>query len=253
MSRTAPLFRIDPGWLFTLAGLAVMVAAALLPAERDLHDLRQQLAAIEFREARNSERLAAYDRFLKDLAGRDASLLRRLAASQLNLMPEGQEPLLMATSMEHTVSDWIEATVPESTFEPEPPPDTLLTRLADGERRLWLMGGGAMVVFLGLVMGFAVSPRPVATIEMDSGLATAEAPPEAALADGEVEPGSELPASVTTPAEPFEWPEASPAFEAPHADAWATPDAADLTDRALPGGDGEETAEDAWLRDHGSD
>ena len=45
MSRTAPLFRFDPGWLFTLAGLAVMVASALLPAERDLHELRQQLAA----------------------------------------------------------------------------------------------------------------------------------------------------------------------------------------------------------------
>lgn len=169
MSRTAPLFRLDPGWLFTLAGLAVMVASALLPAERDLHELRQQLAALEFREAYNTQRLQAYDRFMKDLKAHDPALLRRLAASQLNLMPEDVEPLLMATSIESTVSDWIEATVPQEDYLPVPPPDTLLTRLADGPRRLWLMGGGAVVVFLGLVMGFGVSARPVMPMEAVGG------------------------------------------------------------------------------------
>ncbi|MFM7807553.1 MAG: hypothetical protein ACKPEA_06430, partial [Planctomycetota bacterium] len=88
MRRTAPLFRFDPGWLFTLAGLAVMVVSALLPAERDLHELRQQMAALEVREAWNEQRLAAYDRFMRDLGERDPALIRRLAASQLNLMPE---------------------------------------------------------------------------------------------------------------------------------------------------------------------
>jgi len=161
MVRTAPLFRLDPGWLFTIAGLVVMVASALLPAERDLHELRQQLAAIELRENYNTQRLQAYDRFMKDLSAHDPALLRRLAASQLNLMPQGTEPLLMATSMEHTVSDWIEVTVPQEEFIAAPGADTLLTRMADGPRRLWLMGGGALVVFLGLVMGFSVSPRPM--------------------------------------------------------------------------------------------
>mgnify|MGYP003343416819 CR=1 FL=1 len=61
MRRTAPLFRFDPGWLFTVAGLAVMVVSALLPAERDLHDLRQQLGALELREAYNEARLTAYE------------------------------------------------------------------------------------------------------------------------------------------------------------------------------------------------
>jgi hypothetical protein len=245
MSRTAPLFRIDPGWLFTLAGLAVMVAAALLPAERDLHELRQQLAAIEFREARNAERVAAYDRFLRELAGRDPVLLRRLAASQLNLMPEGQEPLLMATSIEHTVSDWIEDTVPEAEFEAAPPPDTLLTRLADGERRLWLMGGGAMVVFLGLVMGFAVSPRPSLEV-VDPGLEVwppLERPDMEAGADDSVEAEA-----VAMPAEPFDWPVEEPAFEVPDGDSASTPDMASRSATEC-----EPTGSDAWLREHGSD
>ena len=252
MSRTAPLFRIDPGWLFTLAGLAVMVAAALLPAERDLHDLRQQLAAIEFREARNSERIAAYDRFLKDLAGKDPVLLRRLAASQLNLMPEGEEPLLMATSIEHTVSDWIEATVPEEAFEAAPPPDTLLTRLADGDRRLWLMGGGAMVVFLGLVMGFAVSPRPMAAVPSEDlgSWGFGGGGPTSEDAD---EPGQspELAVGLPMPAEPFQWPEAVAAFEVPDADSVSTPDVVGSEAWPAPAGDAEDA--EAWLRAHGSD
>ena len=160
MSRTAPLFRMDPGWLFTMAGLAIMIASALLPAERNLHELKQQLSAIELRESMNAKRLEAYSRFTIDLEARNGSLLRRLAASQLNLMPEGDEPLLMATSIEHTVSDWIEDTVVPGDYQPEAAPDTLLTRLADGPRRLWLMGGGADFVFLGLIMGLAVTPRP---------------------------------------------------------------------------------------------
>jgi len=259
MRRTAPLFRPDPGWLFTLAGLAVMVSAALLPAERDLHALRQQVAALESREAYNTQRLAAYDRFMRDLGERDPALVRRLAASQLNLMPEGEQPLLMATSIEHTVSDWIEATVEQPTFTPVPPPDTLLTRLADGSRRLWLMGGGAMIVFLGLVMGFGVSPRPDLQLPSHAEAFARDAVETASATEaGDVEDGSssgeagvdaesgllsacaqecgELPletADVDDPqatAEPvehevFEWPEAVAPFEAGSADSSATVDA----------------------------
>lgn len=287
MSRTAPLFRFDPGWLFTLAGLAVMVASALLPAERDLHELRQQLAALEFREAYNTQRLQAYDRFMKDLTARDPALLRRLAASQLNLMPDDVEPLLMATSIESTVSDWIEATVPQETFEPTPPPDTLLTRLADGPRRLWLMGGGAVVVFVGLVMGFSVSPRPTLPTqapEVDSWreaveakvAAEAEAASEArAEAEHEAEPDSgvaamddatdELPVetgdvdgpSATAEAleqETFEWPQVQPPFEPAGSETGATVDGASIASAWQDTVEVDQAeAEDAWLRGHGTD
>ena len=281
MRRTAPLFRMDPGWLFTVAGLAVMVVSALLPAERDLHDLRQQLAALEMREAFNTQRLEAYDRFMRDLAERDPSLVRRLAASQLNLMPEGEQPLLMATSIEHTVSDWIEATVPEPRFTPIPPLDTLLTRLSDGSRRLWLMGGGAMSVFLGLVMGFGVSPRPsidLAGAGAGAGLATGArdemttgvteaAEPIAASPAGEAADliaaceaeCAELPfethdvehPEATAEAiehEAFEWPPQQPPFDA------AEPDSDAMVDGSIAAAwQGEQPVDDAWLRDHGSD
>lgn len=142
-----------------------MVMSALLPAQHDLAILNEQLAKLEHQEKVNQKRIGAYAQFLIELKSNDPSLLTRLAASQLNLMPKGEEPVLMATSMEHTVSDWIEATVPPQAFEPSLVPDTLLTRLASGQRRLWLMGGGALIVFIGLTTGIPLTPstRFVAT------------------------------------------------------------------------------------------
>lgn len=158
MSSLRPLFRFDPGWLFTIAGLAVMVVSALLPAQHDLAILNEQLAKLQHQEKVNQKRIGAYAQFIVELKAQDTSLLTRLAASQLNLMPKGEEPVLMATSMEHTVSDWIEATVPPEAFEQSFVPDTLLTRLASGQRRLWLMGGGALIVFIGLTTGIPLTP-----------------------------------------------------------------------------------------------
>lgn len=165
MSSLRPLFRFDPGWLFTIAGFVIMAASALLPAQHDVANLKEQLAKLEQEEKVNHKRIQAYEQFLVELKSKDASLLTRLAASQLNLMPQGEAPVLMATSMEHTVSDWIEATVPPEAFETNFVPDTLLTRLASGQRRLWLMGGGALIVFIGLTTGIPLTPstRFVAT------------------------------------------------------------------------------------------
>jgi hypothetical protein len=268
MRRTAPLFQIDPGWLFTIAGLAVMVSAALLPAELDLHDLRQQRAAIAARESWNRERLAAYDRFLGELDRRDPALLRRLAASQLNLMPKGEQPLLMATSIEHTVSDWIEATVPPMEFQPQPAPDTLLARLAEGQRRLWLMAGGAMSVFLGLVLGFGVSPRPQLErfeplpfpLPSADSLPTDEAPESEVAALENLDQADELAVDALDVEDPlataeavssesFDWPEPEPAFEPAEADSVALHDGVPEAVSA----DAWVEADEAWLRDHGSD
>ncbi|MCE9618672.1 MAG: septum formation initiator family protein [Planctomycetes bacterium] len=203
MSPLRPLFRFDPGWLFTIAGLAIMVVSALLPAQHDVAVLKEQLARLEQEEKVNLKRIDSYKQFLAELKSKNPSLLTRLAASQLNLMPEGEAPVLMATSMEHTVSDWIEATVPPEAFEPNLIPDTLLTRLASGQRRLWLMGGGALIVFIGLTTGIPLTPsnKFVATpmeqqwLELAESRSGAAADPRAALGlspDSIEPPGAEF-------------------------------------------------------------
>lgn len=153
-----PLFRLDPGWPFVLAGLAILVATILIPAQRELHDLRIEARKAELYEARTYARLMAYDGFLADLRGGDAQLVRRLAVAQLNLVPKGEEPIVLTAGMDHSVAQWIDESVPsvEESLRPrdtDPYPDTLLARLALGPNRLWMIAVAAMLVFVGLLLG----------------------------------------------------------------------------------------------------
>lgn len=151
MRVTLPYFSPDPGWLFLVAGIALIVCAAVIPEAEKVHSMRGQLQSIRFAEQHNFARMEACSRFLDDLKAGDAGLVRRLAASQLNLMPRGETALLIATSIDATPSDWIEASVTPPVYEPEPYPDTLLARWTLGTQRLWVIGAGAFFIFLGVV------------------------------------------------------------------------------------------------------
>ncbi len=161
MRVTRPLFNPDPGWLFLVSGIALIVSAAIIPEAEKVHAMRTQLSAIGAAEKHNFARMEACSRFLDDLKAGDQGLVRRLAASQLNLMPRGETPLLIATSISATPSDWIEASVPPPDFEEEEFPDTLLSRWTLGGQRLWIIAAGAFAIFLGLIFGPAEEPREI--------------------------------------------------------------------------------------------
>lgn len=152
-----PLFRLDPGWPFVLAGLALLVAGILIPAQRELHELRGQQQVAEATEARVYARLEAYDRFLTDLRAGDPDLVRRLAIANLNMVPKGEQSLLLTPGLNQTVAQWIDESVPPVTLTPEPYPDTLLGRLAVGPNRLWMLAASVFLLFIGLLFG----PDPV--------------------------------------------------------------------------------------------
>ncbi len=151
--------RLDPGWLFVAAGLTLCVAGVLIPAQRSLNDLTGQLTRIEHVYAVGREGIEAHEKFLDRLRQRDPSVFRRLAAAQLNLMPVGDTPLLVATSRRATVTDWIGRSVVPGTITAAAPARTWLTRLTEGTRRLWVLGFGVLIVFVGLL----VDGRPSAT------------------------------------------------------------------------------------------
>jgi len=153
VKSTRPLIRIDPGWLFVLAGLSLVLAATIVPSGRQLHDLRMQLEELRHAERENFALMGAYDRFVSDLDDRDPALVRRLAASQLNVIPRGETPILMASTVYSSVPEWIEATVERERFAPIEPPDTLLARWTEGRGRLWAIGAGGFFVFAGLLIG----------------------------------------------------------------------------------------------------
>ena len=152
VAKPTPLFRIDPGWPFVVAGLLLLVAGVLIPAQRDLQELRNTLEIHRALEDQSIRQLAAYDRFLNDLDHGDEQLVGRLAESQLNLMPKDERSMLLVPTLNATVTQWIEDSEPAILPNPPAYPDTLLSRLATGPRRLWVLACGAFLVFVGLML-----------------------------------------------------------------------------------------------------
>ena len=158
MHRRAPLFRFDPGWLWIAAGLVIVFVATVVPAQRALEEDRADLRRLQSAERRVYRLLEAHDRFLADLRDGNESLLRRLAAANLNRMPVGDEAILLADSIDQHPIAWIEASVP---VETEPPPAvgrSLLELLVSGQGGLWMTGAGILCLFVGLMLG----PGPLA-------------------------------------------------------------------------------------------
>ena len=151
----SPLQRslLDPGWLFLLAGLTICAAGILAPAQLKLQATRRQLARLVDQVVISTARLDAQQEFLRNLHDRDPTLIRRLAASQLNLMPAGEHPLLVASTQTARVTDWMEATLPLRSAAPPRGPETLLVRLSTGAGRLWFLATGVLCVLAGLLFG----------------------------------------------------------------------------------------------------
>jgi hypothetical protein len=150
---------LDPGWLFLIAGLAMCAAGILIPAQNDLRALKGQLDALHAEEALVTARLRAHANFLDDLEQADPTLVRRLAAAQLNVVPAGDRPILLARTPSASVIDWIDQTVAT-----EPPPTagaglSRLSRLAEGPYRLWALGGSVFCIFIGLLTGVGPAVR----------------------------------------------------------------------------------------------
>jgi hypothetical protein len=154
-----PIDRFDPGWLFLIAGLVLLGYTVIIPAQADLAEARWQRDRALAIERQREERLFKHERYLAALESREPSLVRALAASQLNLVPVSQGAIV-------EVGD--PATGDVSVFpglEPAPIrlPELRLveSRLArwarDDHARLWLIISGGVLVFIGL-LGW--SPRP---------------------------------------------------------------------------------------------
>lgn len=189
--RTLPLFRFDPGWLFIVAGLTICAAGIILPAQQNLDGLQRQLEALRQEELRAIARLGAHAQFLDELDRLEPGLIKRLAAAQLNVVPEGDTPLLLASAPTSPLTDWIDSTVDADIRPPPIRPVSLLGQMASGPRRLWMFAGGIMCVFVGVLLG--PSPiRPAANPKLQS-LAHAMLEPDEPVV-GEVD--DEAPAAI---------------------------------------------------------
>lgn len=154
-SRRAPtpIERFDSGWLFLIAGLAVLAATVLLPARHDLalaqHRRDAAMAEVERREAR----IARYEAYLAALDRGDPDLIRSLAAVQLNQIPADVELLPGTPAITMLDADPLPALEPVAMRAlPAPEPRSLLEGWAvDDRARLWLMLVGGFLMLVGVL------------------------------------------------------------------------------------------------------
>jgi hypothetical protein len=153
-SQRAP-FLVDPGWLFLIAGVALLAATVLIPAADDLAATKFQRERALAIEAHRIQRLDRYEEYLAALDNKDPSLVLSLAASQLNEIPEDRAPI---PGQRGALGAMADASVFPSL---EPPPlrlpelvksESILDRWTNNDRtRLWLIVAGAACVLVGLL------------------------------------------------------------------------------------------------------
>ena len=151
-----PLVRLDPGWLFLIAGAAVVACTVLIPAQRSLDNARWERDRAMAIERHRVERLERYAAYLDALGRGDESVLLSLAATQLNMSPEDRVPLTLPDDPALTSASVFPALEPPPLDLPVRPEKarspSLLERLTIGDTsRLWLMALGLISLVWGLL------------------------------------------------------------------------------------------------------
>jgi len=150
-TSTAPI--LDPGWLFLAAGVIIMGATIVIPAQDNLAEARWQRERALAQERRRQERIENYERYLKALDAGDEQLVLSLAATELNLIPADREPLPgMPRPQPDSATIFSALEPPVIHWNERPRPDSILYRwTTDDRKRLWLIAGGALACLLGLL------------------------------------------------------------------------------------------------------
>ncbi len=154
----APIELLDPGWLYLLAGLAMIACSLLLPAMEDLGEVRYQRDRALALEAHRLKRLDNYEQYLSAVQREEPALVMSLAATQLNQVPANRglvlEPANLFSDPEGSI-----AASPLAGLEPPPIElperhrvESYLARWTRSDAiRPWLMAGGALCVLIGLL------------------------------------------------------------------------------------------------------
>lgn len=148
-----PLIRIEPGWLFLVAGVLLIAAAVLIPAHEEFEEVRWQRDRAAALEEHRLARLENYRDYLDALDRRDPTLVQSLAASQLRQIPAGRTPLTELSSLESRNASVFPALEPAPVRMPKlGRNESLLARLTRGDAsRPWIYAAGGFFVLLGIL------------------------------------------------------------------------------------------------------
>ena len=148
-------------WALLLAGIALLGAVVLIPAERAALAARNERNLALAKEQHLLERLDRYREALTELESSDQIALQGWRANQLNVLPQGRRPL---SERPRTIPASGTTSVFAS-LEPDPvaprrtePIDSALARVAShGSMRLWAIALGTIMIFASVLP--ASAPR----------------------------------------------------------------------------------------------
>ena len=133
--------QFDSGWLFLLAGSALLWAAIVLPANQELAHLQDRLKIIQLDHEHISKRIDQYQTFFDLIANRDPD--------------SNGDFVVFDPNAAKTPLQWLERrTARMPTVVKSPDQHSILENLTAGDQRLWVAGFGGLIVFIGLVQGY---------------------------------------------------------------------------------------------------
>lgn len=150
--RRPPL--LDPGWLWLIAGITLVCFTLVIPAQRDLEEARYFRDRVHAAEDHRQDRLARYQNYLGALDRADETLVLSLAAMQLNKAPKGTDLLVPGYDISKRSASVFTNLEPPPLVLPERPKRelSLLEKWTSDDRsRLWLLGGGSLMILIGLL------------------------------------------------------------------------------------------------------
>lgn len=151
--HSKPLF--DPGWLFLVAGVGVLLASVLVPASEDLRKARWQRDRAILVEKHRQQRLTRYEEYLAALEAGDPALVESLAESQLRQIPETRDTVPgQRTAAKANLSVFPGLEPPPLVLPEYHATESALTRwTTDPTKRSLLLIGGGVCVLIGLLPG----------------------------------------------------------------------------------------------------
>jgi hypothetical protein len=151
-TRRGPL--IDAGWLFLISGVALISFTVIIPAYNDLQDARFYRERMRLAEDHRELRLSRYQEYQSALNRADDTLVRSLAAMQLNQAPADQELIKSEGDIATRTASPFGSLEPPPLVLPDkvvPPKSTLEKWATDDRSRLWLLAAGALLILVGML------------------------------------------------------------------------------------------------------
>lgn len=140
-------------WMGFLAGLALLVAVALVPPAADLDTMRLHRDRALALEQTDLARIANYQALLTALECQDPDTIRLILAAQFQLVPKGQTALVLpGPPADPRLFELLEPAPTDLPRSVAPTVPSRLTRLASSDLgRLALLTGAGLAILWGLM------------------------------------------------------------------------------------------------------